>query len=166
MDNLATFIAIAISALGLMLTAAGLFYAGRQYRNSQRVAEADFLLRLDEMLFSQHDSVQKLLRPGGKWADGANAPSSTEEWSMIESYLGMFERIKMMLDCGLLEIDAIERFYGYRIRNIVTNHVIVKAKDLLAVEDWIALSERDRNAHPWKHFIELWHALEKYRGAV
>jgi hypothetical protein len=166
MDDLATFIAIAISALGLILTAAGLFYAGRQYSNSQRVAEADFLLRLDELLFSQHDSVHKLLRPGGKWADGAGAPSSTEEWSMLESYIGMFERIKLMLDCGLLEIDAIERFFGYRVRNIVANHEIVKAKNLLAFEDWDQLSDRERNAHTWKQFIELWHALERYRDAV
>ncbi len=166
MEDLATQIAIAISAIGLLLTAAGLFYAGRQYRNSQRVAEADFLLRFDEMLFSQHDAVHKLLRPGGKWAGGASAPSSAEEWSMLESYMGMFERVKMMLDCELLEIDAIDRFYGYRIQNIVANHEIVNAKTLLAEGDWKKLSHRERNAHPWKHFIELWHALEKYRGAA
>lgn len=166
MEDQATQIAIAIPALGLLLTAAGLFYAGRQYRNSQRVAEADFLLRLDEMLFSQHDAVHRFLRPGGKWADGASAPSSAEEWSMLESYIGMFERVKMMLDCGLLEIDSIERFFGYRISNIVANHEIVEAKRLHAVDDWIKLGHRVRDAHPWKEFIELWHALEKHRGAV
>jgi hypothetical protein len=79
MEDQVTQIALAIPALGLILTAAGLFYAGRRYRNSQRIAAADFLLRLDEMLFSQHDDIHKFLRPGGKWAGGIDAPSSAEE---------------------------------------------------------------------------------------
>ena len=166
MEDQAIQIALAFPALGLILTAAGLFYAGRQYRNSQRVATADFLLRLDEMLFSQHNNVHKRLRPGGKWAGGIGAPSSAEEWSMLERYMGMFERVKVLLNDGLLDIDAVERFYGYRVRNIVANDEIVKTKRLFTKGEWKELSRRERNDHPWKHFIELWHALEKHRGAA
>ncbi|MBA7541225.1 hypothetical protein ES705_33532 [subsurface metagenome] len=119
MVDQAIVIGLMISALGLLLTAAALFYAGKQFKASQRVAAGDFLLRVDEMLFTQHNDVHTFLRPGGKWAGGVSAPSSPEEWNMVERYMGMFERVKVLMDDGLLDVDAVERFYGYRIRNII-----------------------------------------------
>jgi hypothetical protein len=81
---------------------------------------------------------------------------------MVERYMVMFERVKVMLYSGLLKLDTVERFYGYRIRNIVANDAIVKTKKLLAESEWRELKHHERNAHPWKHFIELWHALERH----
>ena len=165
MVDQATVIGLIISGIGLILTAAALFYAGTQFRASQRVAAGDFLLRVDEMLFTQHNDVHTFLRPGGKWAGGAGAPSSPEEWNMLERYMGMFERVKVLLDDGLLDVDAVERFYGYKIRNVVANQEIVRVKRLHAEVEWTKLGRSERKRHPWKHFIELWHDLERHREA-
>jgi hypothetical protein len=161
-------IGLIISAIGLFLTAAALFYAGKQFKASQRVSAGDFLLRVDEMLFTQHNDVHTFLRPGGKWAGGVIAPSSPEEWNMVERYMGMFERVKVLMDDGLLDVDvdvdADERFYGYRIRNIIANQEIVRVKQLHSEVEWTNLSHRERKIHLWKHFIELWHELEREAG--
>jgi hypothetical protein len=164
--DIASFVGLLIAGLGLILTGCGLFVAAKQLRASQRVAAGEFLLRFDQMLYEQHNEVHQLVRPGGNWANQQSGPSSPEEWIKVERYMGLFERVKTLLDYGLLELHTVESFYGYRITNIVANNKIVRAKRLLPAAEWNRLSVQERNKHPWKNFIELWHALEKYRETV
>jgi hypothetical protein len=164
--DIATLAGLLLAAFGLILTGVGLVFTGKQLRASQRVAAGEFLLHLDQMLFEQHHEVHQLLRPGGAWETQQAGPSSTEDWIKVERYMGMFERIKVLLDYGLLEINTVESFYGYRIRNIVANKTIVREKHLLSPMDWKRFSAQERKKHPWKHFIELWHSLEKHREAT
>lgn len=153
-----------VAGLGLILTGIGLFFAGAQLRASQRVAAGEFLLNLDQILFEQHNEVHQLLRPGGKWASSEAGPSTPEEWIKVERYMGLFERVKSLLDYDLLEIHTIDSFYGYRILNIVENKTILRSKNLLSSIEWQKLTIRERKKHPWKNFIELWHAIEKNRA--
>src|SRR5689334_11331932 len=120
--------ALIIAGLGLILTGIGSLTAGTQLRASQRVAAGQFLLSLDQMLLDQHNEVHQRLRPGGKWEGTEDGPSTAEEWIMVERYMGLFERIQTLLDYDLLEIQAVDSFYGYRILNIVANKKILDSK--------------------------------------
>ncbi len=61
------------------------------------------------------------------------------------------ERIKVLIDDGIVDLATIDRLYGYRVFNIVANEVIRKAK----------LEGEPRRY--WQDFIELHQALEKRR---
>src|SRR5688500_304610 len=90
-SDFTTFIAV----VGLLLTAAGLFFAGKQLQASQQIARGEFLLRLDE-LFREHNDVHLRLRPGGEWAGERRGPTTPPEWASVESYMGLFERIEVL----------------------------------------------------------------------
>jgi hypothetical protein len=107
------------------------------------------LLQLDAA-FQQHAPVHIKLRPDGPWGEKQGCPSD-KDWPSVEAYLGLFERVKVMIDLGLLEIDPICRFYGYRVGNIWSNNCIRRIK----------LEER---AEYWKDFIQLTELLEKREG--
>jgi hypothetical protein len=165
-----TLIGLIITGSGLMLTGVGLIFAGWQLRASykqlqisQRIAGGNFLLQFDEILFQQHNEVHKRLRPGGEWAGSKGGPTSQEDRVAVERYMGMFERIKVLVDDKLLDLDAVERFYGYRIQNIVANPVIFREKKLMRPEEWSKLDKDIQEEHPWRNFIELWNEIETHR---
>lgn len=139
--------------LGLIMTGVGLVYAGIQLRASKKIARGEFLLHLDE-LFHQHQDVHTRLRPGGAWSSSGNGPSSVEDWVAVEKYMGLFERIKVLIDDGIVDLATIDRLYGYRVLNIITNDVIKKAK-----------LEGETNNY-WQDFIGLYEALEKRRQTL
>lgn len=136
--------------LGLIITGIGLIYAGIQLRDVKKIARGEFLLRLDEM-FREHQDVHTRLRPGGMWATNEKEPSSVEDWVAVEKYMGLFERISVLIDDGIVDLATIDRLYGYRVFNIVANKVIRKAK-----------LEGEPKQY-WQDFIELYEALEKRR---
>jgi hypothetical protein len=138
------------TVIGLVMTGIGLLYAGIQLRASKKIARGEFLLRLDEM-FQQHREVHTHLRPGGIWAGTGKGPASVENWVAVEKYMGLFERIKVLIDDGIVDLATIERLYGYRIFNIVANDVIRQAKIEGEAKEY------------WQDFIELYQTLEKRR---
>lgn len=137
------------TAIGAVMAAAGLIYAGIQLRASRKIARGEFLLRLDE-LFHPYNEVHTQLRPGGAWAEGRGGPTSVEEWVAVERYMGLFERIKTLVDDGIVGLDTVDKLYGYRVFNIAANAIIHQAKLV-------------RESESWEDFIELWHALERHR---
>ncbi|MCW5849379.1 MAG: hypothetical protein KIT87_04825 [Anaerolineae bacterium] len=147
---LAAVCSAAVTCLGLPLALVGLFYTVRQLQAAQRTAKGDFLLRLDEA-FQRHQEVHRRLRPGGDWADSGQGPESVEEWIAVEQYMGLFERIKTMIDDGIVDLATIDRLYGYRVLNIVANDQIRQAKLEYAAEDW-------------SDFLSLLQAIKTRRG--
>ncbi len=129
------------TTIGIILALFGLFYTARQLEASQKTARGEFLLHLDE-LFYQHDKVHRLLRPGGDWADGESGPVTNDDWILVEKYMGLFERVKVLVDDGLIDIDTVYKLYGYRVFNIVDNEIICQRK-------------LDEEANSWGKFIEL-----------
>lgn len=137
--------------IGLILTAIGLFYAGFQINASKKIARGEFLLRLDEM-FKQHNEVHVSLRPKGKWADKKTGPKSdsSEDWAAVEQYMGLFERINILVEDKIVSIEIIDRLYGYRVTNILNNDIIRREKI-------------ESEAESWRNFIKLQEKLEKNR---
>jgi hypothetical protein len=119
-----------------------------------------FLLQLDEA-FLEHKRVHRRLRPRhrgapagstevGAWTGGAG-PVSADDWADVEAYLGLFERIAVLVERKLLDPDVVLRLYGYRMSNIWANDIIRREK----------LIER---AGGWQDFLRLSETLED-RGA-
>jgi hypothetical protein len=175
MMELLTTIGLFLSAGGLILTGGGLIFAAKQVRaaneqaraaneqaraaseqleTSQRIARGEFLLHLDE-IFRHHDRVHRRLLPNrGEWGSPENGPplDDSEAWADIESYMGLFERIKVLIDAGMIDKDTMNRLYGYRISNIVRNNVIRVGK-----------LENPETKGGWTDFIELATLLGRYR---
>ncbi len=146
-----------IGLTGLALTGVGLLLARRQlkasYRQaqvSQRIASGQFLLQLDEM-FWHHDKTHRRLRPGGEWTKPGAGPSSHDDWVDVELYMGLFERIQVLEERGILQADTVDRLYGYRISNIIRNAKIRKRK----------LGDT-RTRLGWKGFIALATKIDRY----
>lgn len=138
-----------LSLTGLILTGAGLLYAGYELRQSRNIACGEFLLHIDELL-QQHNKIHALLRPGGDYYTKKSRPMSREDWIAVESYMGLFERIKILLDRNIIDLDTVEKFYGYRVDNIVRNDTIRHVKLELAADGW-------------QDFNKLRQALERHR---
>ena len=141
-----------VAAIAVLITLVGVWYAALQLRAGQKTAKGDFLLRLDDA-FQRHQEVHRRLRPGGGWADEIHGPATQAEWIMVEQYMGLFERIKVMVDDGIIDLDTVDRLYGYRLFNIVGNPIIRRAK-------------LESEAASWRDFIGLWQALEARRTAT
>ena len=134
---------------GLLLTFIGLVYTAEQIRHARKVSLADFLLKLDDQV-RNYDEVHSKLRPGGEWSKRGTGPQTTKEWIPVEKYMGLFERIQLMVESGIVPLVTIKKFYGYRVANIVSNEVI-KRKKL-----------EDRKEY-WKDFIKLAKSLNVYK---
>ncbi|MBK3574080.1 hypothetical protein JHN63_09650 [Streptomyces sp. MBT65] len=110
-------------------------------------------MNLDEA-FLRHLDVYSRLRPGddsqspGDWAERGQGPDSASEWMAVEQYMGLFERIEVLIEGGVLDTHLTNRLYGYRVRNIVANERI---RTKLLIE----------GAAGWQDFLSLVHRLKK-----
>lgn len=121
---------------GLLLTFVGLIYTAEQIRRAKKVSQADFLLKLDEQL-RNYDDVHRKLRPGGEWSTKGTGLQTAQEWVPVEKYMGLFERVHILVDSGIISLKIIKRFYGYRVSNIVANEVIRQKKLVERKDYWI-----------------------------
>lgn len=145
-----------LAAASEQLTAANgqLAAAKEQLREGQKIAYGDFLLRLDEA-FQRHQDVHTKLRPGGewsklgpdgKWREKEDGPEFPKEGPAVEGYMGLFERVQLLRAKDLIDIDTVNRLYGYRLFNIVENSTIYEEKLV-------------KLGYGWIDFIKLWKAL-------
>lgn len=124
-------------------------YTKEELETGQKIARGDFLLRLDEA-FMHHKDVHANLAPGGDWHRGANGPKFPNDTFPVSSYMGLFERIKVLVDEGIIKIDTVDRLYSSRFFNILRNPTIYQSR-LVA------------NTSEWRDFIELWKAIKETR---
>lgn len=132
------------------LAIVGLGFAGLQLRASRKIARGEFLLGLDEM-FEMHHKVHRRLRPGGDWSDSGEGPTTADDWIAVERYMGLFERIQMLIEDNTISLKTIDRLYGYRLINIIDNKHIHEAKLV-------------REKAGWQDFINLRDAILSRRG--
>jgi hypothetical protein len=119
-------------------------------KHAENSAFGQFLLQLDEA-FRHHQSVHLQLRPYGEWAENPDQRPTDKELPEAEAYMGLFERVMIMIDLGLLKADVVERLYGYRVGNIWANNRIMKVKLV-------------SQASGWQDFIRLIRTMEEVRG--
>lgn len=136
--------AIAVFSVLIALLAMGLSWFS--ILRTDKVVRADLIIRIDQEMRQFHD-VHVKLRPGGEWSDEAG-PQSAEEWARVDSYMGLFERIYLLMDQKLLKQEYVNRFYGYRYDN-VADHPAIREQKL----------EKERS--DWKDFIALGDKLDR-----
>ena len=122
--------------------------AQKQAKNS---AFGQFLLQLDEA-FQRHNTVHLHLRNRGEWQKDSNNRPTDAELPAAEAYMGLFERVMVMIDLGLLEPKVVEHLYGYRVNNIWANNRIMDVKLAQYPEGW-------------SKFLRLIKTMEKARGS-
>jgi hypothetical protein len=126
---------LVVSIVGVVGALIGLWYAGRQLHNSRLSSRGSFLLELDSAL-NRHAETHSRLRPGGDWAGTGRGPESADEWIAVEDYMGLFERMEVLIEGGVLDASLVNRLYGYRIHNIVANPRIRRVKLIDGAEGW------------------------------
>ncbi len=153
MANTLEWIAAGATAAGVPVATLALLFGARQLRGERRAAQAQFLLALDDA-FRQHDATHRKFRPAtgpptptvGEWhGKDAKGPTTPEEWADVEAYMGLFERVNVMIDQGLLDEAVVQRLRGYRVTNIVSNPFVMKEKLTERADQWddfIALAKR------------------------
>jgi len=100
-------------------------------RLNTKITQASFWLQLRRM-FADHNDVHFNLRPDAAWS--RNLPIT--ELPKIESYMGLFEHCKLMLDDELIDLGTFKKIYAYRVRNIIRNPEIVFVKLMAHIDGW------------------------------
>src|SRR6266536_3969410 len=106
---------IAVVVFALWYTSKQVKLGRDQRRHVPRSALGQFLLQLDEAM-QRHQAAHLNLRPGGEWHNTTDRPADNEMPAAI-AYMGLFERIKIMIDLKLVPANVVNRLYGYRIGN-------------------------------------------------
>jgi hypothetical protein len=142
------FLAVAVGVFALWYAAKQVKLGRAQQRSAASSALGQFLLQLDEA-FQRHQAAHLNLRPGGQWCDTADRPTD-EEMPAAIAYMGLFERIKIMIDHNVLPGDVVNQLYGYRVGNIWSNDRIMREK-------LVKLSGQ------WQDFLKLVKCMEDIR---
>jgi hypothetical protein len=122
--------------------------AAKEAKRSTAIARGQFLI-LTRNVLANYDDINANFHRGGRWdwSKTRKGPETAEEWERTEVYMGTFEFCEIMLDAGYLDADEAKAAFGYRVKNIVSNPIVVHHKlELLA--------------DLWKRFIRLCNRLD------
>jgi hypothetical protein len=135
--NLEGIATIAYSVTGIL----SLLYIARQVALARNQAKGQFLLALDERLEKSTELTMRLFN------DQNFAPSG-QEWGEVWLLMNTYERVNIMIEDKILELDIVERAYGFRVVALIQN-------------DAIYLRIMEMGAE-WEDFISLCKKLAKY----
>jgi hypothetical protein len=142
-----------IALIGFPLLSWQLLVARSQRRDAIRLSTSQVLLAADAVL-ATHSEVARKLRPRGDWAgDAASVHPTDDELSLVEPYLGVFERIFIAYQAGQVDAKTLDQPYGYRLANIWANQRIVDTK-----------LQNDYLKPFWSRIIALTYVVEAHRG--
>jgi hypothetical protein len=142
---------LSLTAAGLVIALAGIFYAIKTLRDNGIIARAQFFATV-RGLMAEYDDVHAKLRPEGAWAPpegelfARTGPGTPEDWARVELYMGLFEYCEVLLRRGLMQQEDFDRSLRYRLQNLMRNAVIVEIKLLsdlkVGWEDFLLLCGR------------------------
>jgi hypothetical protein len=148
LGSAATAVTAVVAVIAVVYARGQVREAQKQLQQSRKLAHGDFLLRLDEA-FQRHDEIHKWLQPAFQWGKengrSKSGPESAEDWFMVTQYMGLFERVTSLLKNEITDLSTVDKYYGYRLYNIVSNDTIRQEK-----------LENKRAAAYWEDFIDLW----------
>ena len=139
----ADFLAFLAVVVGVLATIAATVIALRQMSRSNQIARNQTWLVLRDLMMSYEDLVANF-RPEGKWHNSPTHPHTVEDWSRIETYMGLFEYCPALMNSKVLNKAEFVASYGFRLGNILSNPRVVTYKLHDLAPDWtrfIALCE-------------------------
>lgn len=134
-----TDIATVILALA---TTVSLIYIGRQVRVTRQQTKGEFLLALDAQFERTNDVTLRLVRETEYKPVG-------DEWLPVWRLMSVFERINIMMEDQILDVDIIDRLHGFRLTRLIANDAIYERLKLSGAE--------------WQDFIDLCYAIADHR---
>jgi hypothetical protein len=127
-----------MDTLAVFVAAVAVIVAIYQINESRKGTRAAVLLQFDERLLEYKNVHLALRGNGGEWQKTGIIP--TENWYMVDGYMGLFERLNILVRDGIVSKDDAKRLYGYRLDNIVHHPEILRAK-IHSEEDWTYFKE-------------------------
>ena len=102
------------------LTIAAIVYAALQIRHAKDSLKAQLINSLESEFKDYYKTYHKLL-PGRAWSNDKEGPSTDEELNEIEAYLEFFEKIKLLIDGGSIDISTIDKMFAFRFFLMINN---------------------------------------------
>ncbi len=105
-----------------------LTYIARQVRNTHKTSRAQFLLELHTK-FQHYTEIYDVLEK----IRTLNSTHSTQDpiaeisplWIYVFDYMGIFERIQIMVEDDIIPLEQVDRLYLYRVQWLVENPAIL-----------------------------------------
>ena len=135
-----TDIATVILALA---TTISLIYIGRQVRVTRQQTKGEFLLALDAQFEKTNDITRRLVTEKDFKPVG-------DEWPQVWQLMSVFERMNIMMEDKILDVEIIDRLHGFRLTRIIANDTIYERLKLTGAE--------------WQDFIDLCYAIADSRA--
>jgi hypothetical protein len=129
MESIAT---IAYSATGIV----SLFYIARQVALARNQAKGQFLLALDDRLEKSTKLILRLF-------NDQNFTPLGQEWGEVWLLMNTCERMNIMIEDRILDLDIDERTYGFRVALIQNDAIYTRILELGAeCQDFINLCKK------------------------
>ena len=122
-------------------TVGSLLYISRQVNVTRQQTKGQFLLALDAQFEKSMGIMPRLLDPTFVPVDS--------EWIDIWRFMGVFERISVMVDDKILDAALVDRLYGPPLMTLIANDVIYQRLAASGAE--------------WQDFIDLCYAIADRR---
>ena len=106
----------AATIVGVLAAGAGIAFAAYQSFVVRSIAQGDFVLRLDEAM-RRHDEIHRRLA-AGEWREAA---PTRDDRAQLQPYLGLFERVSLLVNSGLVSATEVDKLYGYRLDVVLWN---------------------------------------------
>lgn len=144
MEECLAVIADLASLVASVVTVITLYFIYVQVQDAKKAAQGDVLLRLHEMFMSHNPIHRKLTKSGWK-------PTEDDGLDEVDlyNYLGLFERLKILMDRGMIGIREVEKLYWYRVNNLLLNEYV--------------RGQIEADKDNWKHFISLCKSLAELK---
>ncbi len=107
-------------------TVGSLLYISRQVNVTRQQTKGQFLLALDAQFEKSMGIMPRLLEPTFVPVDS--------EWIDIWRFMGVFERISVMVDDKILDAALVDRLYGPQLMTLIANDVIYQRLAASAAE--------------------------------
>lgn len=121
---------------GTLLGIVALLYTGRQIKLGTRSSRAQFWLELRKQFQEHRDIHEKLSKRLWSKTDGFSDDDRLE----LQSYMGLLEHCEAMMQDRLLDVKTFYEIYGYRIRILLDNPVVVRDVLIIRRKGWKALA--------------------------
>jgi hypothetical protein len=95
-----------------------LFFIAYQMRFQARLSKAQFVNELTRDIDLHSEAESNLDREGIWYEEGTLNPDDMEA---LEKYITFFERVKIILDTNVLDLETIDQLFAYRFFHLVHN---------------------------------------------
>jgi hypothetical protein len=123
-------------------TTSSLIYIARQVAVTRQQTKGQFLLALDEQFDASNSVAMRLIQEPDFVPRG-------EEWIDVWRLMGVFERINIMVEDGILDAPLVDRLYGVRLLILIGNNAVFEHVKSAGTE--------------WQDFIDICYDVADHR---